>query len=80
MKLFQGLIVGVLTAVFGIVVALAISLLTGTVGYWLWNFVGPEYFSFLPAKYLNIPWTHMVILTYFATFVGSLFRGSNSST
>ena len=80
MNLIQAFVLGIVGTVFGILTAAVIGLITGTVGYVLWNFVGPEYFSFLPKKYLEIPWINMVILTYPISFIGSLFRGSTSSS
>lgn len=38
----------------------------------VWNRLAPIYFEFLPAKWLNVPYWHIVGLTMIIVFVGQM--------
>ena len=41
-----------------------LATISGTIMYFLWNYMSPVYFTFLPAQYLHIPWWHCVCLLW----------------
>jgi hypothetical protein len=43
---------------------IAIAAVSGTFLYFLWNYMAPVYFTFLPAQYLHLPWWHCVCLLW----------------
>ena len=40
----------------------------------IWSKIGHIYFSFLPDVWLNIPYWHIVGLTFLAAFLGSVIK------
>lgn len=58
-----------LTIVLGLLLMPLLATLSGTVFYFLWNYLAPKYFTFMPAQYLALPWWHAVCLLWLLQLV-----------
>jgi hypothetical protein len=48
--------------------------------YFLWNWLAPMYFSFLPSQYLNLPYMHVIGLMWLIASLRGIFLPSCSQT
>lgn len=75
-KLIGSLVVfmaqALLAIVGGTVVSFLYALFAGTFIHFLWAWAAPIYFAFLPAKYIVLPWLHVVLLTWLFAQVGAV--------
>jgi hypothetical protein len=69
MNIVSALIVGIAGALLAAFMLCFFALFSGTLAYFLWNYLAPVYLTFLPPLYLHIPWWHCVCLLWLIAII-----------
>lgn len=66
---------------FGVfILGIIFSLLAAIPLYFLWNFLAPTYFSFLPPVWLAVPFWHVFLLMWCLSLVRNIIMPSATAT
>jgi hypothetical protein len=75
----QVIILAIIAALGTIAIIPCLAMISGTIMYFLWNYMAPIYFTFLQPQYLHIPWWHCVCLLWIIQILNP-FRNISTST
>ena len=73
------IIAAVITALGVLAMMPALAMLSGTLAYFLWNYMAPVYLTFLPVQYLHLPWWHCVCLLWLMQIINPFNKVTNTS-